>query len=107
MVFADRDDGEQIYLHKHLGDGHLELYPAADMPDVYYDSDADEIIIIADGFSSYYDVVIIRDIPYQVLISTQVSGNGDTIDVSPLTAGNYTIIITSEFNNVYEGHFTI
>ena len=91
--------------HQH---DHIEFFPTADMPEaVYYDDDTDEITIVADGFSSYYNVVIIRDIPYQTVISTQVSGYGDTIDVSSLSSGNYTIIITSEYNNVFEGHFTI
>ena len=108
IAFADRGDGEQIFLKKHNGDGHLEHYAPADIPDaVYYDDDTDEIIIVADGFSSYYDVVIIRDTPYQTVISTQISGYGDTIDVSSLSTGNYTIVITSEYNNVFEGHFTV
>ena len=89
------------------GGDHLEHYYPADMPDVYYDSNEDEIIIVADGFSSYYNVVIIRNVPRQTIISTQVSGYSDTIDVSSLSSGNYTIIITSEFLNQFEGQFTI
>ena len=77
------------------------------MPEVYYDEDTDEIIIVADGFSSYYNVVIIRNTPWQTVISTQVSGYGDTIDISSLSAGSYTIVITSEFNNVFDGQFVI
>ena len=80
----------------------------ADMPDaVYYDSDEMEIIIEADGTSLYYNVEIVSDYLNQTVISTQVSGYGDTIDVSSLTSGNYTIIITSQFLNEYEGQFTI
>lgn len=107
IAYADRGDGEQIFIYKHGGDGHLEHYAPADMPDVYYDSDEDEIILVADGFSSYYDVYIIRNTPYQTVISTQISGYGDTIDVSSLSDGNYTIVIISEFLNEFEGHFTI
>ena len=104
-----RADLEQIVIHNGGGTpDHLEHYAPADMPDaVYYDDDNDEIIIVADGFSSYYDVVIIRDTPYQTVISTQISGYGDTIDISSLSSGNYTIVITSEYNNVFEGHFTV
>lgn len=106
--YADRNGEEQVFLHKRKKPGgHLEYYPTADMPDVYYDSYAGEIIIISDGFSSYYDVVIVRDVPLQTVISTQISGYGDTIDVSSLSSGNYTIYITTEYNNEFEGHFTI
>lgn len=87
--------------------GHLEHYTPADMPEVFYDGDEDEIIIVADGFSSYYDVLIIRNSTNQTMVLTQVSGYGDTIDVSALPSDNYTIVITSEYNNVFEGQFTI
>ncbi len=36
------------------GTPHSEYYPPADMPEVYYDADNLEIIIVADGFASYY-----------------------------------------------------
>ena len=78
------------------------------MPDaVYYDSDEMEIIIEADGTSLYYNVQIVSNSLNQTVILTQISGYGDTIDVSSLTSGNYTIIITSQFLNEYEGQFTI
>lgn len=87
---------------------HFEHYAPADMPEaVYYDSDDDEIIIVADGFSSYYDVLIIRNSTNQTMVSTQISGYGDTIDVSALPSDNFTIVITSEYNNVFEGQFSI
>ena len=87
---------------------HFEHYPIADMPDaVYYDSDEEEIIIVADGTSLYYNVEIVSDSLNQTVIMTQVDGYGDVIDVSALSAGNYTIVITSQFLNEYEGHFTI
>ena len=86
---------------------HVEHYAPADIPEVYYDNDTYEIILVSDGFSSYYDVVIIRDTPYQTVISTQVSGYGGSIDISSLSEGNYTIVITSEFLNEFEGQFTI
>ncbi len=108
IAFAYRGDGEQIIIKKHNGDGHLEHYPMADMPDaVYYDSDEGEIIIVADGTSLYYNVEIVSDYLNQTVIMTQVDGYGDTIDVSSLSAVSYTIVITSEFLNEYEGQFTI
>ena len=107
--FADRNGEEQIFLHKKKAHtGHLENYPIADMPDaVYYDSDESEIIIIADGTSLYYNVEIISDSLNQTVILTQVDGYGDVIDVSSLPTGNYTIVITSQFLNEYEGQFSI
>ena len=108
MAFADRGDGEQILLQKHSNDGHLEHYPIADMPDaVYYDSEEHEIIIVADGTSLFYNVEIVSDSLNQTVIMTQVDGYGDVIDVSALSAGSYTIVITSQFLNEYEGLFTI
>ena len=80
----------------------------ADMPDaVYYDSEAGEIIIEAEGISLYYHVQIVSNSTNQTLISTQVDGYGDTIDVSALPSGSYTIVITSQFLNEYEGTFNI
>lgn len=60
MVLADRGDGEQIFIMKKGNGGHLENYPIADMPDaVYYDSDEEEIIIVADGTSLYYNLPLL------------------------------------------------
>ena len=87
---------------------HFEHYSIADMPDaVYYDSDEGEIIIEADGTSSYYNVQIVSNYLNQTVISTQINGYGDTIDISSLPDGNYTIVITSEFLNEYVGQFSI
>ena len=85
---------------------HIEHFAPADMPDVYYDTDLQEIIICADGFSVYYDVDIISQSSMIAVISTQVDGYGDSIDISSLPDDNYTIVITSEFDNVYQGQFT-
>ena len=107
--FADRNGEEQVILQKKKSHGgHLENYPIADMPDaVYFDSDGMEIIIVADGTSLYYNVEIVSDYLNQTVISTQVSGYGDAIDVSSLPIGDYTIIITSQILNEYEGQFSI
>lgn len=105
MVFADRGEGAQILLRKKNNTGHIEYYIPADMPEVYYDEDNAAIIVVGDGFSSYYDVVIIRESLLQTVISTQISGYGDNIDVSTLPDDGYRIVITSSNNNVYEGYF--
>ena len=87
---------------------HFEHYPIADMPDaVYYDNVTHEIVIEADGTSLYYNVQIVSNQLQQTVISTQVSGYGDTIDVSSLSSGLYTIVITSQFYNMYEGYVVI
>lgn len=89
-----------------VGD-HSQYYPPADLPEVYFDSGNLEIIIVADGFSTYYDVEITSTTGNIPIISTRVDGYGDSIDVSYLPVDDYSIIITSEFNNQYEGQFVI
>ena len=86
---------------------HIEHFAPADMPEVYYNSDEEEIIIVADGFSSYYNVLIIRNSTNQTMVSTQIIGYGDSIDISSLPSDNYILVITSEYNNVFQGNFTI
>lgn len=85
---------------------HSEYFPPADMPEVYYNSYDQEIIIVADGFASYYDVDIISQSTQMAVISTQIGGYGDSIDISSLPDDDYTIIITSSNNNEYVGQFT-
>ena len=108
IVGFDVSARRQIEIHQNgQMPTHSEYYPPADMPEVYYDDDTDEIIIEADGFSSYYNVLIIRNSTNQTMVSTQISGYGDTIDISSLPSDNYIIVITSEYNNVFQGNFTI
>ena len=64
---------------------HGEYYPPADMPEVYYNSDNLEIIIVADGFADYYDVNIVSQSTQLAVISTQVDGYGDSIDFNLIT----------------------
>lgn len=101
-----RDDLTVIVLGS-IGGHHSEYYSPADQPEVYYDADNLEIILVADGFSLYYNVEVTQTGYNVPMISTQVDGYGDTIDVSSLPDGYYTITITSEFNNQYEGTFQI
>ena len=81
----------------------------ADQPEVYYDSNTQEIIVDGDddGFVSYYDVEIYPSASAIPVISTQIDGDYDTIDVSSLSVGDYTIIIYSPYNHEFEGEFAI
>lgn len=105
----DRDGtSDRIYLqHKHKDGNHSEYYPPADMPEVYFNSSDMEIIIVGDGFATYYDVEIVSLGSMLTVISTQIDGYGDSIDVSSLSDGDYRLVITSSNNNVYEGDFAI
>ena len=76
-----------------------------DMPDLYYDSNTQEIIIDGGGEVNYYDVEIASVSAWTVVISTQVSGTYGTIDVSSLPEGEYCITIDSPNGNSYEGFF--
>lgn len=105
-LYADGGAAAQINLQKKKTGTHLEQPTPADMPEAYYDTNTEEIIIVADGFSSYYDVDIVSLSTTIAMISTQVDGYGDSIDVSSLSDDSYRIVITSSNNNVYEGNFT-
>ena len=109
MLFAVQMFADRNYQHIQLDPtkiGHFDQPVSADMPEVYYDNDNEEIIIVADGFSSYYDVDIVSQSTMQLVLYTTISGYGDNIDVSSLPDDDYTIIITSSYNNEYEGYFT-
>ena len=108
-VSSQTRDGEEKLNLQYVGHHgtHSEYYPPADMPDVYFDDEELEIIIVGDGFADYYDVEIVSLGSMLTVISTQVDGYGDSIDVSSLSDGDYTIVITSEYNNVYQGYFAI
>lgn len=87
---------------------HYNLPIPADQPDVYYDDDTQEIIIDGDGTVTYYDVEIASAATLTVLISTQVNGSYDTIDVSSLPSGHvYVITLYSPTGNTFEGTFLI
>lgn len=76
------------------------------MPEVYFDSDLQEIILYADGNADHYDVDIISLSTMMAVFSIQVDGYGDSIDVSSLPDDSYSIVITSSNNNEYVGQFT-
>lgn len=100
-------DSLNAILLERKGIGHLDGLIPADQPEVYYDSSNLEIIIEADGFACYYDVEIYPANSAIPIISIQIDGYGDTIDISSLLADDYTIIIYSPYNNQFEGGFTI
>lgn len=88
------------------GHNHGEYYDPADKPEAYYDVDNQEIILVADGFASYYDVYIISMSTMSSVLYERIDGYGDTIDVSSLPDDDYKIIISTPYNNVYVGFFT-
>ena len=75
-------------------------------PQLYFYSASQNIVIEGTGNSDYYDVTIESVSNGSVLISTQVDGSYDTIDVSSLPTDVYCIIIISPTGNAYEGHIT-
>lgn len=90
--------------HKNQYD-HFDLPVPADMPEVYYSPVNQEIIIDGDGVVNYYDVEICSATSWNVVVSTQVNGSYDTIDISSLPTGEYYITIDSPTGNTYEGFF--
>ena len=85
---------------------HLEIpFIPADQQEVYYDDDTDEIIIDGTGDASYYDVDIFCCDDGLLVLQDTVNGSYDTIDVSSLPDGDYQIVITSSYDNEYEGFF--
>ena len=91
---------------EHKGGNHTEYFDPADKPEVYYDSDNQEIILVADGFASSYDVDIFSMSSMQCVLYTTISGYGDTIDVSSLPDDDYKIVISTPYHNIYEGYFS-
>ena len=86
---------------------HLEHFVPFDQPDVYYDDVSQTIIIDGGGAVTYYDVEIAPVSSSVPVISTQVSGYYDSIDVSSLSATVYVITIYSPTGNEFEGFFEI
>ncbi len=104
-TYADEKDINMQYKGHH--GTHIEHYIPFDQPDVYYDSDDQTITIDGDGAVTYYDVEIAPVTSSVPVITTQVSGYYDTIDVSSLPAAEYVITIYSPEDNTYEGFFEI
>ena len=100
-------DNEHVVIMTPKGGIHSGIpFVPVDMPSVYYDVVTQEIIINGNGYSAYYDVDIISESTLLTVLSANVDGDYDTIDVSSLPDDNYTIVITSSNNNEYTGQFT-
>ena len=99
--------GEEVINMHHIGNHgtHYNLPVPADQPDVYYNNVSQTIIIDGTGEVNYYDVEILSLTSFDVVISTQVNGYYDTIDVSSLPVGEYAITIDSPTGNSFEGFF--
>lgn len=103
QLFADN---EQIaILLDQKGGNHFNFPIPADEPDVYYNFVTQTIIIDGMGEVNYYDVEILSLTTFDVMISTQVNGYYDTIDISSLPDGEYAITIDSPTGNSFEGFF--
>ncbi len=106
--FADGDPTAQIHIERRgKPENHGQYYIPADQPDVFYNSGNQVIIIDGGGEVAYYDVEIESMTTWLTVISTQVSGIYDTIDVSSLVPDEYYITITSPTGNEFEGYFEI
>ena len=93
--------------HKPHGGTHLDYPIPADQPEVYYNVENQFIIIDGGGEVNYYDVEIESLTTWLTVISTQVNGTYDTIDVSSLAPDEYCITITSPTGHEFEGFFQI
>ncbi len=102
QLFAN---SQYLVILRNKGGYHSGLPLPADVPEVYYDSDTQEIIIDGGGVVNYYDVEIASATSWLTVISTQVNGSYDTIDISSLPTGEYCITIDSPWGNTYEGFF--
>lgn len=103
LSFADND--RIVLTPNNNGNNHYEIPLPADEPEVYYDSETQEIIIDGMGFVSYYDVEITSMSTSATVLTTQVGGSYDTIDISSLPADDYLITIDTPLGNTYEGYF--
>ncbi len=107
LCFASIRD-ERVINMRHIGNhgDHFNFPIPADQPDVYYNNVSQTIIIDGTGEVEYYDVEILSLTTFDVLISTQVNGYYDTIDISSLPNGEYVITIDAPTGNSFEGFFS-
>ena len=95
---------DEASLNLHFpGHTHGSMPMPAEMPDVYYNNVSQTIIIDGTGEVDYYDVEIMSLTTFDVVISTQVNGYYDTIDISSLPDGEYAITIDAPTGNSFEG----
>lgn len=103
-VYAEKKDYNQQQIEvkdkKHFN----EVYPPADMPDVYYNCELG-VITIVDYVNATYYVTIYDDWWNSVITDTKPGGG--TIDVSSLSSGDYVIEISTSWNHDFEGQFSV
>ena len=110
VMFADEiRSGSSEYIRMHQtpqGGSHIDtgIVPA-DMPDVYYDSGEGTLTIIGYGAVACYEVEIVSG--GDVALTDTVNGTSDTVDVSGLPAGSYTLTCTTPIGHVFSGQFTV
>lgn len=105
-VWADEAEINLQYKGNH--NTHYEFPMPADEPEAYYNDDNQEVIIDGTGYVNYYNVEIASAGTLAVVISTQVNGTYDTIDVSSLPSDHvYVITLYSPTGNTFEGTFLI
>ena len=90
--------------HQTNGKDRIEFGLFADMPDLIYDSETNQIIVDGQN-SSYYDVIITSLATEQVVFMTVIDGNYDIIDASIMPSGAYVIYLTSSHGNAYSWTF--
>ncbi len=103
-IYGDEDEINIQLGHPH---NHFDYPIPADQPEVYYNIENQIIIIDGGGEVTYYDVEIESLTTWLTVISTQVNGTYDTIDVSSLAPDEYCITITSPTGHEFEGFFEI
>ena len=106
-MLADNEQEAAINLQHKRPNDHIEHFLPFDQPDVFYNHFYQTIIIDGDGAVDYYNVEIAPVSTFVPVISTQVSGYYDTIDVSSLSATVYVITIYSPTGNEFEGFFEV
>ena len=106
FLASGRDGDGQNIVMRPQGGSHIDtgIVPA-DMPDVYYDSGEETLTIIGYGAVDYYEVEIVSG--GAVALTDTVNGTSDTVDVSGLPAGSYTLTCTTPIGHVFSGLFTV
>lgn len=74
-------------------------------PNLFFYSSTQEIIIDGSGTVGYYDVEIASATSFMTVITVQVDGDYDTIDISSLPQGDYIITIYTPTGNSFMGYF--
>ena len=105
--FAYADQDEIVLNNNHQQHDHNEYFDPADMPELYYNRVDQEIILVADGFVSSYDVNIVSLSTLQLVLHSTANGYGDTIDVSSLPNDDYVITLDPPVNVSFEGTFSV